>query len=555
MKFLNKNDAVSTVAVDFDAASTEIILATGTGADFPLPDLSETYFVGTLSDAATRQVKEIVWVIQRSGDVLTVIRGQENTIALNWDAGAFFENLWTAGQAQSVVQVDEVPPSISLEVDLVEIDAIDINDPPASVDGQDLVSGNTLLLTGMLDPVFNGGWRFNGLDVPLSRMTQMPNGATISAPYVVDVLFGDKYSGTNWKLDQPSFVVGTDSNTWAQIDPPGAFITGAAMRGPRLPYYPPQPATQRSDYPTDTPPYKIDRTQSMWWNSIYMNFNNFFFLSHWHSPSTPYDDHTLVLYGLKNFPAVIVDRVMRLPTGIALAGVRNPLLVFPFGNSNYPNILLPRALTGFNLNGSRNLQFDGDVHAKYADTAGSTKFILGTAPFSDFKADGIYSEGAFLTLNLVLGTDDPTFNNKFTIGGLGAVGGSPVDISGSAWTTFSAGRGYAESRLGGLPNNASGIVSNSSITSITLDPWDTTEIIDMTGTPVSVDRNITLTLRNMTRDYKWRFRRSGGGLVQWNLLNPGPAGGTITQLLTGQQVTLALNTSTGNLFVESRESF
>jgi microcystin-dependent protein len=63
----------------------------------------------TLTDAATGLLKEIVYCTARPGlgDTMTVTRGQEGYTALNWTAGDPIANLWTAGQAQSMVQTGD----------------------------------------------------------------------------------------------------------------------------------------------------------------------------------------------------------------------------------------------------------------------------------------------------------------------------------------------------------------------------------------------------------------------------------------------------------------
>lgn len=85
------NNAVSTLAVGINAAATTINLATGTGALFPSFDniLDDYYYLTlytetTLPDNEPISPYEIVKVTGRTGDVLTVERGADDTTALIW---------------------------------------------------------------------------------------------------------------------------------------------------------------------------------------------------------------------------------------------------------------------------------------------------------------------------------------------------------------------------------------------------------------------------------------------------------------------------------------
>jgi len=94
------NNAASIIVENLGLSSTEVVVAPGTASLFP--NLAEgSYFVATLSDKLGA-LREIVWVTAVVGDVMTVVRGKEGTIALSWPAGTLFQNLWTAGQIASI---------------------------------------------------------------------------------------------------------------------------------------------------------------------------------------------------------------------------------------------------------------------------------------------------------------------------------------------------------------------------------------------------------------------------------------------------------------------
>ena len=102
------NNATATLAGAITNTSTTVNLQSGEGALFPTLTAGEQ-FVGTFTDAATGLLSEIVWCTARSGDVLTIVRAQESTTGLAWNAGDFFSQLWTAGQAAAMLQQSQVP--------------------------------------------------------------------------------------------------------------------------------------------------------------------------------------------------------------------------------------------------------------------------------------------------------------------------------------------------------------------------------------------------------------------------------------------------------------
>lgn len=78
------NFARATLAVGAAPGATALTLAAGKGALFPTLTGAQ-YFYLTLENSSL--VREIVKVTARSGDNLTVVRGQDNTTALTWNAG------------------------------------------------------------------------------------------------------------------------------------------------------------------------------------------------------------------------------------------------------------------------------------------------------------------------------------------------------------------------------------------------------------------------------------------------------------------------------------
>lgn len=98
------NNAFTTLGSAISPTATAITVASGTGAKFPTPGAGQ-YFMATLfaSGSSTGLPNEIVRVTARTGDTLTVVRGQEGTTAQSWSVGDTFANFITAGFLNQLV--------------------------------------------------------------------------------------------------------------------------------------------------------------------------------------------------------------------------------------------------------------------------------------------------------------------------------------------------------------------------------------------------------------------------------------------------------------------
>jgi hypothetical protein len=106
MILLSVNNASTTLGAPLTSGATNITLATGSGALFPSPATNE-YFTLTLNDQATGDLYEICWCTSRTGDSLTVLRGQEGTSAQSWALGDFAYNALTAGGIADFTQIGQ----------------------------------------------------------------------------------------------------------------------------------------------------------------------------------------------------------------------------------------------------------------------------------------------------------------------------------------------------------------------------------------------------------------------------------------------------------------
>lgn len=128
MSFLYTNNATSTLAAGITAVELSITLQSGEGALFPNPSGGDT-FQATLVDAANNI--EIVQCTARAGDVLTVLRGQEGTVAnayLSGDSiGLRLTALGITNFAQVIDAVMRALPAVKSAGDLTFSDNVQIN--------------------------------------------------------------------------------------------------------------------------------------------------------------------------------------------------------------------------------------------------------------------------------------------------------------------------------------------------------------------------------------------------------------------------------------------
>jgi len=105
MAIIFANNALSKLAVALLSGQTTLTVQSGTGALFPSPSGGD-YFKLTVEDRRTQQI-EVMHCIGRAGDVLTVVRGQEDMVAQNFLVDATVSNRFTRDTPDAII--DEVP--------------------------------------------------------------------------------------------------------------------------------------------------------------------------------------------------------------------------------------------------------------------------------------------------------------------------------------------------------------------------------------------------------------------------------------------------------------
>jgi hypothetical protein len=94
------NNATTTITARISDTDTSLTVASGTGALFPTLGASE-YFKATLQD--TNNNFEIIKVTARTDDIMTVVRGQDGTLAIPFPANSRFELRVLANNVQDYV--------------------------------------------------------------------------------------------------------------------------------------------------------------------------------------------------------------------------------------------------------------------------------------------------------------------------------------------------------------------------------------------------------------------------------------------------------------------
>ena len=102
--FLFSNQAQTALALPVAPTDTTITVASGTSSYFPNPTTGQI-FTATLVSAQNNLINEICYVTNVTGDVWTVERAQEGTVARSWSIGDYVVNLLTAGTMEAFSQV------------------------------------------------------------------------------------------------------------------------------------------------------------------------------------------------------------------------------------------------------------------------------------------------------------------------------------------------------------------------------------------------------------------------------------------------------------------
>jgi hypothetical protein len=200
------DNANATLAAGISSGATSLSVTSGEGSLFPTITGSQ-YFVATLIKAATPTTFEIIKVTGRSGDSFTsIVRAQEGTTALSWNAGDTCALLITAGDCAVFAQFDDLQEqSINYAGDSGSANAYVIGLTPSFATHQ----------TGM--PIRwvaahsnTGASTFNDGGGAAALVTE-GGGALVSGNIVAGNMYETIWNGTNFTL------MGTVPSTFTQL--------------------------------------------------------------------------------------------------------------------------------------------------------------------------------------------------------------------------------------------------------------------------------------------------------------------------------------------------
>lgn len=115
---LRKNFAASTLQVGISTGDTTIVLAPGSGANFPSATTGVSFFWATIRTSDSVK-KEVVKVTNVSGDILTVVRAQQDTLAQSFSSSDIIEHNITASE----VPAQELDPTSNPTFNSVVLDS------------------------------------------------------------------------------------------------------------------------------------------------------------------------------------------------------------------------------------------------------------------------------------------------------------------------------------------------------------------------------------------------------------------------------------------------
>ena len=108
MSQLFANNAASELASAVTSGAVSLTLKTGDGAKFPAPAGGDFFLVTLYQKVGQDEVNhEIVKCTARAGDVLTVVRAQEGTVAVAWPSATAVQLRVTAGTLGSLTDATE----------------------------------------------------------------------------------------------------------------------------------------------------------------------------------------------------------------------------------------------------------------------------------------------------------------------------------------------------------------------------------------------------------------------------------------------------------------
>ena len=120
MPQLFANNAASKLAAAITIGGTSLTLTTGDGAKFPAITGSDNFLVTLVGGTPSTETSwEIVNVTARAGDLLTIVRAREGTVASAWAIDTPVELRATAGTLTGLTAVSELARSQATALSII----------------------------------------------------------------------------------------------------------------------------------------------------------------------------------------------------------------------------------------------------------------------------------------------------------------------------------------------------------------------------------------------------------------------------------------------------
>ena len=207
--FLFANNAKTTLAGPIASGATSLTLAAGTGTLFPNPTTGQQ-FAMTLTSQSSATQREIVYCTARSGDICTVVRGQEGTTPLAFIAGDFADNYLTAGTTAAFTQASQLQQQAgNYGVDTGTTNAIVVSLSPAPASLASIIGSPIRVKIAHNN---TGACTLTVNSLPTTILTDINGSALASGVMRANGIAQIIYNGSNFQLISPDLLTG--NNTW-----------------------------------------------------------------------------------------------------------------------------------------------------------------------------------------------------------------------------------------------------------------------------------------------------------------------------------------------------
>ena len=220
------NQAQTTLAAPVNNVQTTITVASGTGSYFPAPSAGQAINL-TLVNSTNSLITEVVQCTNITGNVLTVIRGQEGTVANQWNIGDFVINFMTAGTASAFTQTYGLENGLySAQFTNMLTTTGQVNTPPTNP--YDLVNKQYAdsLNTGSAKSECQVATTAN---ITLSGLQTLDGYTTISGDRVLVKNQGNQAYNGIYVASTTAWSRSTDMQSWAQVPGASVFIQNGTL--------------------------------------------------------------------------------------------------------------------------------------------------------------------------------------------------------------------------------------------------------------------------------------------------------------------------------------